>query len=115
MSFHLIPQVYAATTWRPDCVGNTAVSNNVVSIQGITCLIEGILAPIPSLLALTAVVMVIISGVKLIGAGAEPKAYAAAWATFTYAIIGLVLMSAIWLILVAIKNFTGVDILNFGF
>ena len=118
MLFQLVSPVYAANTWasiNPQCVGSTGLSTDVATITGITCLIINLLSQIPKALTFAAVVMVIWAGVRLIGAGADPKAYAAAWSTFTYAIIGLILMAVVWLVLVAIQNFTGAQVTNFGF
>jgi hypothetical protein len=110
MLFQIVQPVCAAV-FVGDCVADV----DVATITGITCLIGNLLQQIPKVLTLVAVVMVIFAGVRLIGAGADPKAYAAAWATFTYAIIGLILMAVVWLILIVIQNFTGAPVTNFGF
>ena len=122
MLFQLIPPAYAATAWSDECTGtilnkntNLVINTDVATIQGITCIIRNLLQQIPPALTLVAVFMVIFAGVRLIGAGSDPKAYAAAWATFTYAIVGLVLMAVVWLVLVAIQNFTGAQVTQFGF
>ena len=96
--------------WTPDCV-----TNEVATIKGIGCVIENLLAPLPSLIALAALVMLIISGIRIMLAGSDPKAYAAAWKTFTWAIVGIILLAGDWLILVAIEKFTGAPVTNFGF
>lgn len=110
MSFQLVSIAHAATPWGTDCV-----SNGVATIQGITCLIENIIDPLPALIALAAVIMIIMAGIRIINAGSDPKALAAAWASFTYAIIGLILLAVVWLILILIKNFTGADVTNISF
>lgn len=110
MIFSLIPQTYAAS-WssiNPDCV-----DQGVATIKGIECVFQNIISPIPALLALIAVGMIILAGIKILMAGSEPKAYASAWNTFTWALIGLVLLSVAWLILILIKRFTGADVTNF--
>lgn len=117
MMFQLISQVYAApsaaqTTFtnNPECV-----SDGVVTIKGIECIFQNLIGPVPALLALVAVIMIIFAGVRLILAGADPKAYEAAWKTFTWAVIGLILLSVAWLIIVLISKFTGAPITTFGF
>ena len=110
MLFQLVTPVYAATPWGTDCV-----SNGVATIQGITCVIENILQPIPALIALVAIGMIIMAGIRIINAGSDPKALASAWSTFTYALIGLILLAVIWLALILIKNFTGADVTNLQF
>lgn len=107
MTFQFIPQAHAA--WRTECV-----SQGAATIKGIECLFENIISPIPALLALVAVGMIIMAGIRLLTAGADPKAYKSAWDTFTWAVIGLILLSVAWLILVLIKNFTGADVTTFS-
>ena len=114
MSFHLISQAYAApvigTRWASlDCA-----SDGVATIKGIECLVQNILSPIPGLIALAAVFMIIISGFRIVTAGSDQKALASAWASFTYSVIGLVLLSAIWLVIVLIEKFTGVPVTQFS-
>ena len=59
--------------------------------------------------------MVIWSGIRLISSGAaDPKAYASAMATLQYALIGILLLSGAWLILVLIERFTGAQVTQFG-
>lgn len=111
MTFHLIPQVYAAS-W--DSINPECVSDGVATIKGIECLIQNILTPLPTILALVAVGMIIMAGIKIMTAGADSKAYAAGWSTFTYALIGLVLLSAVWLVLILIESYTGAPITEFG-
>jgi hypothetical protein len=106
MMFQLVSPAFAAAadTWtnNPNCV-----SDGVVTIKGLECLYQNIVSPIPALLALVAVAMIIFAGIRLLMAGADPKAYAAAWSTFTWAVIGLILLSAAWLIIILIGKFTG--------
>lgn len=110
MSFQLVSIAYAATPWGTDCV-----SDGVATIQGLTCLLQNIISPLPALIALVAVGMIIMAGIRIINAGSEPKALASAWSTFTYALIGLILLAVVWLALVLIKNFTGADVTNLQF
>jgi hypothetical protein len=107
MIFQLVPQAYAAA-WSSECV-----SEGVATIKGIECVFQNLISPIPVLLALVAVGMIIMAGIRLLTAGADPKAVAAAWSTFTWAVVGLILLAVAWLILILIKNFTGVDVTTF--
>lgn len=119
MPFRFISQVQAAD-WlsiSPDCLGQNirgVDATDVASINGITCLIQNILSPVPALMALVAIGMLILAGIRLMTAGAEPKAIASAWSMFTWAIIGLVLLAGVWLVLVIIENFTGAPVTKFG-
>ncbi|SRR5258706_15417920 len=89
-------------------------TSGVATIGDIPCLVQRIIQPLPSLIALAAVGMIVYAGIRIITAGADAKALASAWSTFTWAIIGLVLLMVAWLLLVLIKNFTGADVTNFG-
>ncbi len=115
MSLNLIPQAYAAT-WAsldPNCLG-IGEGADVATINGITCLIKNIIKPLPALIALAAVVMIVMAGMRLINAGSDPKAVASAWQTFIWAIIGIILLSVAWLVLVIIENFTGAKVTEFA-
>ena len=115
MTFSLIPQAYAAAVPAADWAKNGCVDDKygVATIKGVECLFQNLISPIPALLALVAVGMIIFAGIRLITAGADPKAYKAAWDTFTWAVIGLILLSAAWLIIVLIQKFTGAPISTF--
>lgn len=91
-----------------------AGGDSVVTLRGITCVIRNLLQPIPSLIILAATGMIIMAGVKIMSAGSDPKALSSAYQTLTWAIIGVVLLSGAWLLLVTIKAFTGADVLQFG-
>jgi glucose uptake protein GlcU len=59
-------------------------------------------------------VLLIVGGFKFITSGGDPKAVDAAKKTLTYAIGGLLVILVSYLILVLIKNITGVDVTNFS-
>ncbi|MDP2632102.1 MAG: hypothetical protein Q8P25_00060 [Candidatus Curtissbacteria bacterium] len=54
--------------------------------------------------------MMIIGGFQFLNSGGDPKAAGAARTTLTYAILGIILVVASWLILQIIKSATGVDV-----
>lgn len=112
MSFQIVSQVCAAA-WTGECVGGPDA--DVATIQGITCMMKNILSPLPALLALVAVAMIILAGIRLISAGSDPKAVASAWQMLTWAVIGLILLAGVWLVLVVIQNLTGAEVTKFGF
>ncbi len=116
MNLNFIPQAYAAFTpgdqWN---AGNGCGQDGVATITGIQCLIGNILTPLPAFIALAAVGMIILAGIKIVNAGPNEKEYAAGWNTFTYAVIGLILLSVVWLAIILIQKYTGVtDITDFG-
>lgn len=115
MIFQLIPQAYAAIIPATQWEGKGCTQDGVPTIKGIECIFQNIIGPVPSLLALVAVGMIVLAGARLLMAGSDPKAYAAAWSTFTWAVIGLILLAVAWLIIILIQRFTGTTgITNFG-
>lgn len=96
--------------WSGQCVTET----DVATIRGIICVVRNIITPLPAIILLAALAMVIFAGVRIINAGPDPKALQSAWSTLTWAIIGIVLLSAAWLIFVAIERFTGAPVTQFG-
>ena len=95
--------------WAGECI-----QDEVATLRGITCLISNLLRPLPAIIALAALAMVIMAGIRLVSAGADPKAYASAMQTFQWAVIGLILLSGAWLILILIERTTGAPVTQFG-
>ena len=62
---------------------------------------------------LTVFMMLIIGGFKYLTAGGDKKAIESAGKTLTYAVLGLVILIGAWLILLFIKEFTGIDVTQF--
>jgi hypothetical protein len=113
MMFQFVSQAYAAVIPASGWEAQGCANQGVATIKGIECIFQNIVSPVPTLLALVAVGMIIFSGIRLLMAGADPKAYAAAWSTFTWAVIGLILLSAAWLIIILIERFTGASLSTF--
>jgi predicted tellurium resistance membrane protein TerC len=99
--------------WVNECVSGPG--NDVATIRGLSCVIKNLLEPLPAIIALAALIMLMISGIRLAIAGSDPKAAAGAWQTFTWAIVGIILLAVAWLIIVAIEKFTGAPVTEFGF
>ena len=95
--------------WGAECQ-----QEGVATLGGIVCVIRNLLTPLPAIIALAALAMVIMAGIRLVSAGADPKAYASAMQTFQWAVIGLILLSGAWLILILIERLTGAPITQFG-
>lgn len=114
MILNLIPQTLAAEVPAGEWEYAGCSSEGVATIKGIECIFQNLITPVPRLLALVAVFMIIFAGIRLVLAGADPKAYEAAWKTFTWAVIGLIFLSVAWLIIVLIKQFTGANVTTFG-
>jgi len=100
----------------PECTGVDKNNNkiDVITIRGITCVIKNVIKPLPAIIALAAFGMLLIGGVKIMTAGGDPKIYASGMQTIIWAMIGVILLSVVWLILVTIEKFTGATVTRFG-
>lgn len=112
LNFFIPKPVFAQETWGGKCVG-TGEFSDVPTIQGFECLFINILQVITTLAGLTFFFMFIIGGFKYLTSGGDPKKAATASSTLTMSIIGLVGVIVSWLILLLIKNLTGVDVTTF--
>ena len=65
------------------------------------------------LAGITLFVLLCLGGLKLITSSGDPGKVQAAWKTITFAIAGLVFIIASFLIMRLIKEFTGVNVLEF--
>lgn len=79
----------------------------LLEIVGILKNIISILAPVAGIAFF---IMLLIGGFQFVTSGGDPKAAGQARSTLTYAIIGVILVVAAWLIIQAIADFTGVDV-----
>lgn len=79
-------------------------------ITDIVPVIENIIKLLTPFAAVAFLAMMIMGAFKFITSGGDPKAAAGARSTFTYAIIGVILIIAVWLILLLVKQVTGVDV-----
>lgn len=75
-------------------------------------IIENIIKLLAPAAAIAFLIMLIIGGFQFVTSGGDPKAAGAARTTLTYAVIGIVLVVAVWLILLVIKTVTGVNVTN---
>ncbi|MCL5095814.1 MAG: pilin [Patescibacteria group bacterium] len=109
-----VPSVFAAeatpASWSARCA-----TNEVATIQGLECVFQNIVSVALALAGLAVFLMLLAGGLKYLTSGGDPKAQESAKNTLTYAILGLVLMVAAFLILSLIANFTGLkdSLLNF--
>ena len=92
---------YAATcgnAGEPACIGNV-----ITILQKII----GLLAPAAGIAFF---IMLIVGGYKFLTYGGDPKAAGGARTTLTFAVLGIILVIASWLILQIIAEVTGVDV-----
>lgn len=83
--------------------------DGVATIQGFECLFQNIVKILIPAAGLVFFAMFIVGGFKYLTSSGDSKKAAAATSTLTMAFIGLIGVIVSWLILLFIKNFTGVD------
>jgi hypothetical protein len=90
------------------------VNNGVATIQGFQCLLGNVLSVAVSGIGLIGFVMLIIGSFRYLLSGGNAKGVEGGRNTMTFAIVGLVVALASFMILQLVANFTGVkSILNF--
>lgn len=91
------------------------VEGGVATLQYLEVILKNFLNNAIRLAGLAVFIMLIVGGFKYMTAGGDAKAAESARNTITYAILGLVLIIVAYIILVFIKEFTGVDVRYFQF
>lgn len=84
-------------------------------ISGIVGILRNIISLLAPIAAIAFLIMFIVGGFQFVTSGGDPKAAGHARATLTFAIIGIILVVASWLILLLIKGITGVDVTTVEF
>ncbi len=98
-------------TGKPDPKG----ASDVPTIQGLECLVANILATAITLVGIVAFVMFLIGGFRYLTAGANAKGTETAKNSITFAVLGIIVALASFLILNVIAQITGVKtILKFS-
>lgn len=59
-------------------------------------------------------VMLVYAALKFLTSGGDKKAIAQAWQIITWAFLGIFFMGIAWVILLLVKEFTGVDVTHFS-
>ncbi|MDO8487139.1 MAG: hypothetical protein Q7S45_02525 [Candidatus Curtissbacteria bacterium] len=93
-----VAPVYAQTPAPP------AQISNIVNV------LENIIKLLAPAAGIAFFIMLLVGGYKFITSGGDPKAVGSARSTLTYAVIGIILVVASWLILQLIATFTGADV-----
>ncbi|HSX40231.1 MAG TPA: pilin [Candidatus Saccharimonadales bacterium] len=107
----LIPVAYAANGDWGDCV-----DKGVATIACLPILFQNVINGALLFSGIVALIFIILSGVKLINSGGDPKQVEGARKTLTWAIIGLIVIMLAFFIINVISKITGVTcILKFGF
>lgn len=90
-----------------------AQEKEYATLQELEAVFQSVITWIAIIGGFLAFIALIIGGFKYIAARGDPKAISGAQSTITWALIGLALIIIAWLILVFIKDFTGVNVTEF--
>ena len=80
------------------------------TILGIVNILRNIISILAPVAGIAFFLMLLVGGFQFVNSGGDPKAAGQARTTLTYAVIGIILVVASWLIIKAIAQFTGVDV-----
>ena len=87
--------------------------DKVATLQDLEGLFSNVVGIILGIAGITFFILLLSSGFKFITSGGDPKALEGAKKTLTYAIGGLIVIILSYLILLLIKEVTGVDVTIF--
>lgn len=92
----------------------TSGNGKVATISDLGTMIQTVIGYVLGFAGIVFFVLLVVGGFKYITSGGDPKAVEGAQKTLTSAIAGLVVILLSYLILVIIKNITGVDVTTFN-
>lgn len=84
-------------------------------LQDLSLYFGNILEAMIPLIGLLAFIMLLVGGFKILTSSGDAKGMAGGKQTITLAVVGIVLAITSWLVLVFVKNITGVDVTQFKF
>lgn len=84
------------------------------TISDLEIVFGSVIKALLGLAGITLFIVLLIGGFRYITSGGDPKALEGAQKTITYAIIGLVVVLISYIILLIIKQITGVDVTQFN-
>lgn len=87
--------------------------SGIATLQNLECIFSKVVGIVLGIAGIAFFILLLSSGFKFITSGGDPKALEGAKKTLTYAIGGFILIIASYLILLLIKEFTGVDVTVF--
>ncbi len=97
----------------PEGLCITSNGDKILTLKWFESLFGNLTSVLLGLAGIALFIMLVVGGFKYITAGGDPKGVDSAKKTITYAIGGMVLIAAGYLILQFIKQFTGVDVTLF--
>ena len=98
----------------PVLADQVAEPRGYATLAGLETVFGNVVAVVAIIGGLLAFIALISGGFRYITAQGDPKATAAARSAITWAIVGLALIIIAWLILVFIKEFTGINVIEFS-
>ncbi|MDZ7586431.1 MAG: pilin [Patescibacteria group bacterium] len=112
LSFRFPSPVLAQTIpWTADCKDIT--NPDIATLQGFECIFKNLLSIIIPLAGLAAFITLLFGGFQYITSAGDPKQLQKATGTITGAIIGIVVILAVWFIFRLLNAFTGLNLLQF--
>lgn len=101
--------VYAADQWTTAGGPDPGPAN----FADVEVVIRNILMVIFPLFGIVAFFMLVFGGFRLLFSGGNPESIKKAWGQITWAIVGIILLIAVWLIFKFVEEFTGVPVTQF--
>lgn len=90
------------------------VSSTPNTLADIETVIKNLLGAATSIIGLAIFVMLVVGAFQYITAGADQKAVEKSQQVFTFALMGGAAVIILWLIFVFLKEFTGINLLQFN-
>ena len=88
--------------------------DGVATIQCLVPLFESLVKAVVSLGGVALFLMLLVGGFNFLFSGGDPKKLEQARGTVTQALVGIIIMSLAYLILLTIQKFTGVNVTEFS-
>lgn len=112
----LSPEYAHAASWEIPCVAEPKQAKDlkdIATLQGLECAFANVISVALAASAIVIFIMFLIGGLRYLVSGGDPKAVESAKATLTHAVAGLAVLVLAFVILVLLKNITGVDVTKF--
>ena len=108
---NIFPYIYAAEEWASTLEGP---DKDVATIQSLVPLFKNAVNGITAFAGVVLFIVIVMAGFAFLFSGGDAKQLEKAKHTFTYALIGMVVIVCAYLILQLIGLFTGVDVTQFN-
>ena len=104
----IVPEPVPGKPWSSRCA-----QNGVATLAGFECLLANILNWIIPIIGLATFLMLIVGSFQFLTSQGNPKEMEGAKKTISFAIFGLILDLAAWVIINFVSIFTGIDLSTF--